>query len=233
MKDFLADMRIGILLFFKEKVKENCIMKKWAVVLMMACIMGICGCAQSQDEVQTTEEPAETVTVEETAEETSEEVTEDVAEEPAEEEISYDTFALTSENLVDGVWDMKVVNTDGGENLSPQLSWEPVEGATCYAVYMLDLDAYNWMHMKYTTTNNYLELGEDGLYIGPCPPSDTHQYVLYVVALKEGVEKLPGRMASGGVDDIYSYMQQIDVTMSGETGNVISYGELSGTYTKK
>ena len=46
----------------------------------------------------------------------------------------YYQFNVTSEDLHGVYWDVKISH-DKGEDLSPQLSWDPVEGATCYAVY--------------------------------------------------------------------------------------------------
>ena len=46
------------------------------------------------------------------------------------------SFTITSENLHDGVWDT-VIGKEQGENKSPQLSWEPVEGANAYGILMM------------------------------------------------------------------------------------------------
>ena len=59
-----------------------------------------------------------------------------------------ETFALSSGDLHDGVWDTVITNTVNGENVSPQLSWEPVDGAECYAIYMVDTSANCWIHWK-------------------------------------------------------------------------------------
>ena len=53
---------------------------------------------------------------------------------------AYAAFAVTSNSLKDGYWDEITANTVAGQNLSPDLTWEPVEGASCYAIYMVDLN---------------------------------------------------------------------------------------------
>ena len=44
---------------------------------------------------------------------------------------------------------------------------------------------------------------------------------------------LPGKMDMNSADDIKDMMAVLDVTKEGKSGNVIAYGELSGTYTRK
>lgn len=180
-------------------------MSKKLVAILLLCVCCFCGCGKS---------------VEELAPE----------------------IAITSSSLVNGAWDVQITKVDGGENLSPQLAWDAVEDASCYAVYMLDLNAANWMHMKYLTEKTSLTFGEVPDYLmtedytgykGPYPPSGSHEYVVYVVALKEADVDLPGKMDMNGTDDIKDMMSILDVTKEGKSGNVIAYGELSGTYTRK
>ena len=139
-------------------------------------------------------------------------------------------FEVTSEDLHDGVWDVRISH-DKGEDLSPQLSWDEVPGAAGYAVYMLDPDATCWVHMKTITTSCTLDtgaVGRDG-YIGPYPPAgSSHSYVIYVFALKElksggGTLDFP----SNGVDEILSI---INTFSNSDVGNVISCGVLQGEY---
>lgn len=199
---------------------------------MIAAVMCLCmatavGCGEKPEaepeEVAVSEVPAESETPS----------SEEVSEEPSEEAIVYEDIVITSENLVDGVWDMKVIKTDGGENLSPQLAWNEIEGAGGYAVYMLDLSAGHWMHMRYLSSDAALELGEDEKYVGPYPPGGEHEYVMYVIALKEADIELPGFMDNGNYLGMPKLLETMNLTKSGETGNVIGYGELSGTYTKQ
>ncbi|MBQ0012691.1 MAG: hypothetical protein KBT07_08305 [Clostridiales bacterium] len=156
---------------------------------------------------------------------------------------SLDTFEVRSESITDMDWDVKIgnnENTTHGENLSPQLSWDEVEGASCYAVYMLDISANNWMHLKYLVEGaTSLELGEVPDYVtapkgrgycGPYPPAgSTHAYVIYVVALKSADTKIGGMVNVAG-KDTEALFTALDTTTSGETGNVIAYGELGGAY---
>ena len=55
-------------------------------------------------------------------------------------------FDVTSTNLHSGVWDTVITNTENGNNVSPQLSWEPVESAKSYVIYMVDTSAGNRLH---------------------------------------------------------------------------------------
>ena len=62
--------------------------------------------------------------------------------------------------LANGVWDSVITNTENGSNKSPRLSWEPVEGASSYVVYMVDTSANNWLHWRSENlTVNALEQG--------------------------------------------------------------------------
>ena len=91
-----------------------------------------------------------------------------------------ESFKVTSKNLKRGVWDSKISNTNKGENCSPELSWKKVEGATQYAVFMID---GGWLHMDVFTEETSLEEGivtgknRGFQYIGPYPPKgSTHTY---------------------------------------------------------
>lgn len=81
----------------------------------------------------------------------------------------------------------------GGKNQSPAVSWNAVPGANYYAVYILDSSANYWCHWKALVTTTELKQGENpGKYIGPYPPSGTHNYRIYVFALKKDPGSLPG-----------------------------------------
>ena len=141
---------------------------------------------------------------------------------------------LTSENLHNGVWDADISNTDKGSNRSPQLAWEPVEGAACYAVYMVDTTAGFWLHWKSgKVTETTLPAGwaPKTEYIGPYPPSGTHDYEIRVFALKEPVTEETSRFDAGnfGFDQMTAALNQ----GSSGTGNVLAYGTLTGTYTRQ
>ena len=145
---------------------------------------------------------------------------------------SLPAIALTSEDLHDGVWDTDITKTEKGSNRSPQLSWQPVEGAACYAVYMVDTSANYWLHWKsgnVTETELAAGAAPDTEYVGPYPPSGTHNYEIRVYALKEAVTESRSRFDSSnaGFDNMAA---ALDKTGSGE-GNVLAYGTLTGTYT--
>lgn len=108
-------------------------------VLLSLSIMGsVAGCSQTADETTAATTTTAVTATEETLEtsesvmETEEEGTEDYLE-------GYDTFEVTSEDLIDGVWS-DVISKDCGDNVSPQLSWEAVDGAELYIIYMVDPD---------------------------------------------------------------------------------------------
>ena len=93
-----------------------------------------------------------------------------------------------------------------GQNLVPEITWDPVENAQAYAVYMLDESANNWLHMMAVTTDTTIKEGESikGQYIGPYPPSGTHNYTIYVLALENFPNSLPGAFNSTnpGIDEL-------------------------------
>ena len=119
-----------------------------AALLISSIATGLAGCSSQPDETSATT-ALEVTTAESTTEETTEETEAPL---PTAADIDYlegyTQFEVTSEDLVDGAWAQIVSYTEEGENMSPQLSWEPVEGATVYCVYMIDLSSWNWMHWK-------------------------------------------------------------------------------------
>lgn len=194
------------------------------------------------DDNTSTEETSETTHTETTIEETTTEETTETAtteEEVASVDLFADTglptFELTSEDLHDGVWDSVISDLEGGQNVSPQLSWEPVPDATSYVIYMVDTSAGNWMHWKVNgVTETTLPQGwaSEEQYIGPYPPGGTHIYEIYVFALKQPVEKAKGTLNSR-TDFFTKYAMELDAVEEGASGNIISYGYLSGTYTRE
>ncbi|MBQ8949696.1 MAG: hypothetical protein IJ065_00835 [Eubacterium sp.] len=146
-----------------------------------------------------------------------------------------ETFNSSSGNLTDGVWDVKITNTASGENLSPELNWDEVDGASEYVVIMID---GAWLHMDVFTTKTSLEEGEiergdrGNQYVGPYPPSGTHTYSIFIFALKNEMGKVNLAFDAGGnsIDKIYS---GLDIDKDGNSGNVIAYSRLDGNYTKE
>ncbi len=147
---------------------------------------------------------------------------------------------VTSEQLQDNVWEEVISNTALGENCSPQLTWDAAEGAGVYAVYMLDESESNFIHLKTCgiketslAAGAVPEYGEkNNRYIGPYPPSGTHDYVIYVYALRDEPKEYPGAVKSTGRDAL-TLGEILDMSANGESGNVLAYGKLAGTYTKK
>ena len=146
------------------------------------------------------------------------------------------TFDISSDNLEGGVWDPAIANLSSGENMSPELTWEPVDGASQYVVIMID---GGWLHMDVFTTETSLAAGSVGRgergaqYVGPYPPTgSTHTYTVFVFALKNdmGEVSLMFNNGANSVDIIYS---NLDVDADGNTGNVIAYARLDGNYTNK
>ena len=147
------------------------------------------------------------------------------------------TFNVTSKCVKNGKWMDKISNTSRGENISPDLSWEAVEGATQYQVIMID---GNWLHMDVFTSATSLAEGEiagkgakGSRYVGPYPPlGTTHTYSVFVFALKDEPGKFYMGFDGGGnsINDIY---KGLNTDVNGNTGNVIAYGRLDGNYRKK
>lgn len=142
---------------------------------------------------------------------------------------SLSTFGLTSEDLHDGVWATDITNTQYGSNRSPQLSWKPVEGASNYVIYMIDTTATNWVHWR-SVSEGVTELAAgwapEKEYVGPYPPEGTHDYEIYVFALKEPAKKVRGALDSSS-PEFFNLLKSLD----NDGGNVIACGHLTGTYT--
>ncbi len=145
------------------------------------------------------------------------------------------SLSVTSKDVKDGVWDDKITNTNYGENLSPELTWDPVEGASSYVVIMID---GAWLHMDVFTDKTHLDAGaikrgsRGDQYVGPYPPNGTHTYSVFVFALKDESGKVKLSFDAGGnsIDQIYT---SLNVDKNGNSGNVIAVGRLDGNYTHK
>lgn len=142
---------------------------------------------------------------------------------------------VTSESLTpDGKW-LTVINSaqadPPGSNLTPQLSWDKVEGAEFYAIYMVDNSASYWLHWRAKNVKETsLPLGaelEESSYIGPYPPSGTHEYEVIVYALKQAPAKYPGTFDSA-MTPLGTIEQKLD-TIDGVPGNIIGKGSIRGT----
>ena len=149
---------------------------------------------------------------------------------------SLPTFNSTSPDVKDGVWDDKITNTKHGENISPELSWDAVDGATKYEIIMIDAA---WLHMEVLTADNSLASGtfdkggeKGSRYIGPYPPSGTHTYSIFIFALKDEPSKQPVKFNAGG-NSLDTIFKDLDLDANGNTGNVLAYSRLDGNYTFK
>ena len=143
---------------------------------------------------------------------------------------SLPTFNVTSDNLHDGMWDEKIGAKHG--NVSPKLSWDKVENANKYMVVMIDYDGNNWLHWICTTDDTVLDEGavteKDG-YVGPYPPSGTHNYTVYVFALKGDTYAIDDKLDSGGTD-FQKLVDQINSGVTTDHNNIIAVGIIEGEY---
>ncbi|MSS58054.1 phosphatidylethanolamine-binding protein [Erysipelotrichaceae bacterium Oil+RF-744-GAM-WT-6] len=150
---------------------------------------------------------------------------------PASSEPAVLSLNLSSDDLSDGVWNSVIASNGSGQNLSPELSFDAVEGAEEYAVVMIDPDGNNWLHwIASGIKSTHLSQGENpGSYQGPYPPSGTHTYEVTVYALKAAPDALPGTFDAAGnnPEDLFAGMD----TAGGSRGNVIVSETISGTYT--
>lgn len=214
-----------------------------ALVLCGAALMNLAGCTKPEEEqtYETSEAEVtnESVTLTTAVSESSEtsETAETVAPLTADENgnffSQYEEFELTSADLEDGVWADVISNTSIGENVSPELSWEPVEGAGQYVIYMLDPMANYFIHWKSEgVTDTHLDQGWGGSsYVGPYPPSgSTHTYDIYVIAIRNPLDRLRGTLNAPNMN-IPFFLAQIDTDSDGNTGNIIAYGRISGEFT--
>lgn len=180
--------------------------RKHLVFLLSAVLLA--GCGTSEKEAVSTSAPAESV--------------------PAETAVSTE-LEVHSDSLHDGVWDSSVTSLSDGENHSPSLSWNAYPEAQEYAVYMLDETASSWMHWKQTgiTAVTLAEGSADSSqYKGPYPPSGTHTYTVYVYALKQAPDSVPGVLDASGVTE-EQIRSELD-TAGGASGNVLAEASISG-----
>ena len=211
-------------------------------VLLTAAVLAIlmlAGCGGKQDSLPSAETAAPAASPEENAQETpAKENPSTVFTMPGGESLisGYGVFSLDSENLNNGVWDDVISNTSRGQNKSPQLSWEMVDGAESYVIYMVDTSTQYWMHWKSEgVTETSLELGwaGDSDYVGPYPPSGSeHMYEIYVIALKGPVERVKGGLDSTNIK-FPEFIEALDTDESGNTGNIIACGNIAGTFCNK
>lgn len=126
-------------------------------------------------------------------------------------------------------------NNPPGENKSPQVGWNAVDGAAGYVVCMYDDDA-GWMHWFVsdikTTSLNLGAYTDKKHYVGPYPPrgSGKHHYRIEVFALKQlPTESLADVDTSVNYDKLANKLNQVN----GNNNNILARGYLIGTYENK
>ncbi len=222
------------------------IKKYISISLCMLFTISAAGCGDSSEKSDETTTEITTETASEAVDETTDESVDKTADETTENTTAesdndlngfvndYNLFDVTSENLHDGVWD-DVISYDKGSNHSPELSWDPVDGASLYLVYMTDVDAGNWVHwMSNNVTDTKLPEGwaPETDYKGPYPPKgSTHTYEIYVVALKNPIERMKGSL-DGQNPKFEENFKSVDTDADGNSGNMIAVGKLSGTFSE-
>ncbi len=213
--------------------------KLTALVLCASMLAGTAGCHAMDEPDMTSFSQTEAVT------ESSTEVTQTVTEntEPVFTDSGvdflegYEKFEITSTDLENGVW-ADIISYDRGNNASPELSWAPVEGASEYIIYMVDMNTpdliicgnLHWKSSGITVTELPEGWAPSSDYVGPRPPAgETHIYEIYVVALKEPVERLKGSIRAFN-PNFENFIQGLDIDSEGNSGNILAYGKISGTF---
>lgn len=232
-------------------------MKKLSLIIILFLCVGVTACSNetkdvseevsgNEAEIEADGEEIDTANEEENATKTTTSGRYSMMEE--EKKLEFDinkvnSFEVTSQNLNGAVWDDVITNTKYGENLSPELSWDDVEGANYYYIYMLDESAGNWMHMRVEgfketdlKAGAFTKEKDDELsaqYVGPYPPGGTHTYTVYVFALKDlSASKEIGNFDNSGYK-VENIAGELDISVNSEEGNIIAVGKVSGTYTAK
>ena len=144
---------------------------------------------------------------------------------------SLPVFELTTTSInKDGEWKTECGLKEG--NLSPALSWKAVDGATKYAVVMIDITTTRWLYWYTVVDKTELKEGEftdPSVYTGPYP-AGTHTYEIHVIALKS--EPKAGSFAvDARSGDIQSFFDYVNTASDGSVGNVIAYGTIKAPYT--
>ena len=140
-------------------------------------------------------------------------------------------FGLTTTSLKsDGEWKTECGLKEG--NLSPSLKWDPVDGATKYAVVMIDITTTRWLYWYTVVDKTDLAEGEftdPAVYSGPYP-AGTHTYEIHVIALKSE-PKADTFKVDARSGDIQSFFDYVNTASDGSVGNVLAYGTIKAPYT--
>ena len=219
-----------------------------ALVLCAAALMNLAGCSDTEaaPAAETTAASVSEETTETTAAETTEqtEASETTAAEPemtvvpliADENgnlmSQFEEFELTSEDIEDGFWVDAISSSPAGDDVSPQLSWDPVDGAGQYIIYMVDISANYLIHWKAEgVTETHLDRGwADSFYFGPYPRTGlTNTYDIYVIAIRNPIDRLRGSWRLPN-ENFPLFLAYLDIDAEGNTGNIIAYGHISAQY---
>ena len=219
-----------------------------ALVLCAAALMNLAGCSDTEavPAAETTAASVSEETTETTAVETTEQIeaSETTATEPemtvvpliADENgnlmSQYEEFELTSEDIEDGFWVDAISSSPAGDDVSPQLSWDPVDGAGQYIIYMVDVSANYLIHWKAEgVTETHLDRGwADSFYFGPYPRTGlTNTYDIYVIAIRNPIDRLRGSLRVPN-ENFPLFLAYLDIDAEGNTGNIIAYGHISAQY---
>lgn len=141
-------------------------------------------------------------------------------------------IAVTSDSLdEDGKWVKETGNNHG--NVSPQITFDKVDGAASYAIYMYDKSANNWLHWKVSglteTSYDAGAFNDAKQFTGPYPPkgSGDHNYEVVVYALKADPDD---EYKSINVECDRAKVEERLDTAGGEAGNILKKGSITGTY---
>lgn len=137
-----------------------------------------------------------------------------------------DSFEVTSESIAYGGW-KKEIGKDNG-NINPELSWEEVDGATQYAVIMIDLNEGSYHIQEYAlVSTNHIDAGEldKSQYVGPYLEG-YHNYKVYVFALKEDVSDVNILVDNQNVDEA----RLVELYNKNHPDNVIAIGTIANIY---
>ena len=219
-----------------------------ALVLCAAALMNLAGCSDTEavPAAETTAASVSEETTETTAVETTEQIeaSETTAAEPemtvvpliADENgnlmSQFEEFELTSEDIEDGFWVDAISSSPAGDDVSPQLSWDPVDGAGQYIIYMVDISANYLIHWKAEgVTETHLDRGwADSFYFGPYPRTGlTNTYDIYVIAIRNPIDRLRVSLRVPN-ENFPLFLARLDIDAEGNTGNIIAYGHISAQY---
>ena len=144
----------------------------------------------------------------------------------------FEEFELTSEDIEDSFWVDAISSSPAGDDVSPQLSWDPVDGAGQYIIYMVDVSANYLIHWKAEgVTETHLDRGwADSFYFGPYPRTGlTNTYDIYVIAIRNPIDRLRGSLRVPN-ENFPLFLAHLDIDAEGNTGNIIAYGHISAQY---